>query len=877
MKHLFLSILFILFTYNIHSQGLIVVEETHIFSFDFRYEEMMKPESLPNDIIHKMAMITAPTRENFFGFTLFEKSQIIKLKQNNYQIRLSVDSTNFYNKLNYRGYKLNNLVFPNTLKITLQLEDVNSKQEFLIITNKNFKINQTLLFDTIFKDTTDRAFYTLKNLNINCQFTSHQKVKLDSAIAAINKLKDIEPELIKIKLKLQDLQEVKAGMVQIYNIDLKSIEKELQNLNPNTQLSEDLSLELKTEGSIALYDSLIALSRKTRKRFDHMIAIPEYEYFSEGYHALQEGDKEVAKSYFIKSIIQKQTYPPPYYYLAQMAYENQDWDSCAKTISHILTDLEPDFTIRKNTLLLGSKLYNSITYKANNLINSKQINEAIKILYIANNLCSETNELVCSGEANVLLKKAKSDLFYSWISITDKSIINNKVDLSLNYLSWTEDFYKVNMQYLSKSSELDSLKIRLIHLLVVNASAKYNSGFYQKAIDFTLLADSLCAITHYHECESELQDVKIKSYSGLYNNLLRKSKAELSNKANLEKKAETIKKEHPELIVAQSDSVNLDSANERYNELIYEGQVLLESKVYNFAYQKFNEALELEGIMLVERNNSLKEYLKMAAKPLILNDLKAGDLKAWGMHYRAVNTILKMAREEMLKAGLEHDTDILIAISKLEKLAFQNKCAQASISFTKNLKSASENLRYHDFISANTNWEAAIEVARLNPGCNLDIKYPMAEIKKYQSAIKYQKVLSESKEMISQGNDSLGFYYFLTTINNFSADTLSQFGLNKTNPLQFANQTKSLEIQYFNIKYILETNAYEFLLDGIENLLPYYYDKSKYAIILKEGAHYQGIIDKNSGNSFTPKARAKKLFAGNKHLIKEYVRSYHKG
>ena len=143
MKAAFITIIFFSIALRIFAQGLITHEETQKFQFDFRYEEMSPPESLPNDIIHKMALINAPTRDYFFGFTLYEKSRIIKLKQNNYRLLLNIDSINYYNKLNYKGYKLHNLVFPNLLKISLQIEDKNSHQEFIISSQKSFSISNT--------------------------------------------------------------------------------------------------------------------------------------------------------------------------------------------------------------------------------------------------------------------------------------------------------------------------------------------------------------------------------------------------------------------------------------------------------------------------------------------------------------------------------------------------------------------------------------------------------------------------------------------------------------------------------------------------------------------------------------------------------------
>jgi len=470
-----LLILFLAITHNAVSQGLITVEKTKVFKRDYRYENMQPPESMPNHAIDRMALIKAPTRDYFLGMTVYEKSRIIKLNKTDYRIELTADSVTYYNKLNYRGYSLDALVFPDRVKISLQVADVNSGREFLVTPVRNFGITGKTIFDTLITDTTGGAYFDFRNIELKFFWSEESRLRLDTALAIIDKLAALRPGLTGIRERLAKLNNVSAGMVRLYNIDLKEIQKELDELNPATITGNIRIAALRSEGSYALYDSLKTASARLRKRFDHMIEMPEYEYFSEGYHALQRGEKDIAASYFLKSISEKKTYAPPFYYLAEMAYRRQDWDSCARTINHIINNLNPDFTTRKNTLILGTKLYNTLSDEAGRLLIKSRANEAINLLYIANRLCNNSKEMVCNGRADELLRQAKSYLFESWVSITDKSIENNKVDLAINYLGWTQDYYRQNSEYLSDTGMIDTLRIRLIHLLLLNASAKYNS------------------------------------------------------------------------------------------------------------------------------------------------------------------------------------------------------------------------------------------------------------------------------------------------------------------------------------------------------------------------------------------------------------------
>ncbi len=863
----FISLLVLLFSAN--GQGLVVLQNNFVFKKNYHYRNEKAPESIPNYTIDRMSSITAPTLDNFFGFRIFEKTQIIKLPHNEFRILLSADSIKSYNLLDYKGYKLDNLVFPDRVKIFLQLKNENNGKEFLLNTERSFSIKQKILWDTLIYDSTGMAFFSVTKPRLSFSFSQDVKKKLDSALKTIDKLSALQPQLLSIGKKLDKLKGAKAGMVRIYNIDLRNIEKDLEKINPEKITGKEM-LFLKDEGSYALYDSLKRECVKLRKRFDQMIKMPEYEYFSEGYKALKKGNNDQAASYFLKSISQKNDYAPPFYYLARMAYRRGDWDSCAVTILHIIKDLKPDFTTRKNTLILGSELYNSITYQAENLIAESRLNEAVKILNIAINLCGKSNtEMICSGKANALLSQAKQELFDSWTSITEKSIDNNKVDLSMDYLKWTRDFYRKNQNYIGDSSSLDTLKIRLIHLLVLNAAAKCNKGSYRKSIKYTRLADSLCAVANYNECRTDLHNIKVRAYSGLYNKLLFQSNF-ADEKAKSE--AETLKEKYPEFIVESPDTLTRQATVARYNTLIENGISFLAGGEYHRAYEAFNQAAEMETSIVQERCDTLSLLIKRAAKPLILSDLKAGNLKAWGMHYKAVNSILRMAREETLKTGLENDMEIKEALAHLENLAYKNKCAQVSVEFTANMKTAAENLRFKAFDEAAKNWDKAVLLAKQNPECNLDISIPLKKKIKYRKATAYLLTLKKARKLAAEGKDSLATQYFFDALTRFDHDSMQTFGLLKPEVISLAqNHKESLELQYFTLKKVINTEDSGALLSLIKNLQVAYGGNERYDRLLEKAAYRLGLATKEKLGSKNAKKQAKVYFPDSKKLRKAFL------
>lgn len=807
-----------------------------------------------------MSQITAPTRDFFFGFELKLTKQIIKINNITYRILITSDSLSYYNKMNFKGYKLNSLVFPTTVITYFSIlnHTTNSNQEFSHQTP--FQLTEQILIDTIIIDSTKNAYYEIASVNLNFSYSEYQKTQFDNTSQSIIGLENLKPELYAIRSKLKELENIKMSVVRIYNIDLKNIEDKIQKINPHKLITDNSDVKIENEGVIPLYDSLTKATIRMRQRFDNMILRPEFEYFSDGYHAYKAGEYQTATSNFLKSISQKPGYPPPYYYLAEMAFEQQLMDSAARTTIYILNNLEPDFTIQKYSLELCSKIYNSLVDKASSNINSRNINEAVSFLELALILCDSIKDLACNSQAQELMQKAKQEMFDSWVFITKKSISNKKTALAINYIRWTQAFLDENKGQIKDSSQLDSLKLQLAKLLLYSAKADlHNKSFEaEKFINFAdSLGRNLALNSIVIQADSLSQKLKI------FENIVANDQQQNSEKAT------TLKNNTKDSSLHESGP----DYQFQYDQFIKFGIEEFNAERFSNAFKYFLSAKDLETKSGITKNRSLDSLFKNSGKTVILKDLENGDMPAWGFHNEIVLKIIENAKQDALKLGLENDSDINNSIHALEEKAYKNKCHQKSTEFTANLQTASKSITLANYRSAYEFWEKALKICTENPDCKLDRSIPSNLIEKYKKPIKYQLYQDSLFKSLEKKNDSLSFNFALIMSNLYKYDSLEGFRVEYYSPEIIVEKYNTPLLHYFLLKYYIQTSQVNKSVSEISKVLSYADIGNQYSSISRKAVSQLAKSDFKE-NKADPKQLAKTYFPKQPKLQKLYLRNF---
>ncbi len=850
-------LILVLLTISLHgfSQGLIIFQEKDSIVRNYRYDDLQPPESIPNYLIAKMSHIKAPTLDYFFGFVIFSKRQIEKT-DNSYRFSIEIDSITSYNKLQYKGYTFDNLVFPNICAVEIEVKDLNNKTSFSLKQRLPFSMKSIVLLDTILIDSTESAYFSPHSFEYKFLYSSQLKQSLDSLIETIIFLENLKPQLSEIRNTITKIKDAKPGIVRIYNIDLKKVEKELEAINPANKVPASQISKLKGEGIIMQFDSLYTETKKLRKRFDNMMLNPHIEYFNDGLAAYRKNEKNTAITHFQKALQVKPDYPQPYLYFAILAFEEGRYDSCATTLIELLYNLKPDQNLRKEALILGNILYDSLVYKAENQLIRKDLNSAIDLLKIAINLCNTIQELMCNEKAKKLMQSARQEMFNSWVSITARSIQNQKTDLAINYFRWTTDFLSEHRLYISDSSAIDTLKPALNHILLRSAEKNFVGNRHQKALYYLNFSDSLMG--------------NVSSESAQLRSTIQKS--------SLSDVASTVEINSNQKDTAKAFYEQSENLQNRYENTIKIGLEEFENERFINAVSYFRTAKDIQLNTTIIKNDSLSNYLKQAGKKVVLADLKEADLQAWGARYDVVETMLQLIKNDIKEFDLEEDSLVIDGIQGIENKLFKNKCRYLSEDYIKHLTLARQSVALKDYITAVNNWETAYKLSHNNPDCLLDSITPKSLINHHRNAAFYQLLIKKSESLVKEGLDSLAFVKALEIKPFFKENQLENFGLREY-PLEAftTNFLQNSEIQYFYLKQKMDEKDFAKIPQGIKNLMVNQTISSKHFELLKKSAEILAQNDFSQGKDpKTKKLLAQQYFPENKKLQRVYVKKFSK-
>lgn len=847
------------------AQNLIVFEESLKINLDYRYDEMSSKESFPNLLILKFGNITAPTRDSFFGFSYIETKRIIKISEQKYEIVIEIDSVKTYNKLHFKEYKLEKLIFPNILIFNTMVTDLNNNKNYYFESRQHFNFKDQVLIDTILIDSFGNSYFKIIKSNEKFEFEENLKSKIEKSITTLILLDSINQKLHKISSKLQIIASASPAVVRIYNIDLKQIESELNLINPRKRIPEEIKDIFEEEMVILLYDSINQETKKARNRFDIILKNPEIEYFNTGIKNYNQQENDQASQNFSKAISIKKDYLGPYYYLALMSFLNQNYDSTAKIIIFCLNEFNNEIEYKDSVRHLGNALYKKLIKDSKENIKIKKLNEAIRLLEIALQICSEANNINCDGEALKLMQEAKQEMFDSWTSISLKSIENRKVNLSINYLNWTNNYLNENREYVLDSTAMDSLRFKLIPLLIKYSQRNLFQSKYTESLYYSNLADSLINISHDKTSKKTIDELKFYAI-------------------NKSKPIDNINESTSEdFNFNLLDSIDFDeliklpakNIDEKYAKNIQFGIEEFKIEKYDNAYTYFKIAQTLQTNYDISSFDSLSYYMAASGKEVILNDLKSGDLYVWGFHFDAVNTLIKMAKNEAKIADIENDTDINQAIIRLEQMVLDNKCQQASNEFTNQLQTASKSVYLKNFIAANDYWNKALQNALINSNCNLDSTVPTQQLKYYFYVIDYQRKILEIENLIKDGKDSLAISKTLEINQTFTQDSINKYQILRISPESLSqNNPNNQKLQYYFLKYNLEKGNIEQIKSNIDLILRKPIADENIKISVNEAV--KKFAKWKYGNSEKQQARAlaKYYFPNNIELRRIFVKNY---
>lgn len=793
---------------KVNAQDMIVYNEIKNLDLIFKYDTYKKESSIPNIFISKIAKNQSKIR-SYYKFSVSANTEFILHKnKNNYHLLINVDSINISGNFNYKGFDFRNSVLPTKVSIQYNIIELNSKFKSLRSIPLNIQSFQSIKFDSVFTDSSKTGSFSITDEKLIYSYRNKQKDDFEEAISNIEKYYDDGKKLVNINKELDDLEINNIDKIQLQSIDMKYIRKRYLKVNMNDYV-KSLSLNITDP---AKYYSLF---KSTGFRVDslylqYQIKVKQLDslLFEKAMHYSDSNRTEAIK-YLNKSLQVNPNNVASIYQLALIDFKNGKLIEAENKINKALSITKTEIQINE----LANKTYVGMLEKAMKMNDEENYNESLLLLQEAKEFCDNNSKIiVCDSLQDQSIKAAYYGMYYSYVSIAGASIQSNRLKMTENYLNTAYNYQKNNPEAIVNTKEVDALYSLLITEYLRNSLEAKNSYEKKKAEKLFAKADSINSVHNIADVQVFITEVRRKLDDSRVERLIAKEEpkyktALIENKVSENKKAESTN--------PRADAI----AN--YKKHFNNGVAYLNYNRYSLAYPEFRLAKGLCNQFDITPDDSLESYLKQSAKPLIIKNIKEGELATWGGRFSAAEVILKNVNNEIAKNNLENDTDIKDALKNLEAKIKDKHDATISKEFNSNMQKAKSSISFNDYSSALVFCNNAKILAEKNPQISFNIDYPNGLIKKYSKAAEYQNLHKEVNTKCRNNEFSKSISTFYKADSLFVSNNLSVFKLKRESLVSYINNCKSVNMTEVGIEFALKRDsveiAYQIWLNSINN------------------------------------------------------------
>ncbi len=868
------------------SQQLILFEEEQIESYLVKFTtHPNENEVYTNLIIKEIAENTGkPISSIQYSFSFKNLLRITKLSKNAFQATIELKDGFCKGEIYYKGFSLSDFLLPSSVDIEAKVVGgQNQSIKSAIFKNVKIKNETTAPLEFHFEDTLQRPYKLLVE-NKTFHFDENSKKAFFHGIHLINAYYETDHIFKEIQSKLESIHFENVDMLTLYDYTLDDAEKMIEKI-ANYHFME--ALNLKMNDPIKFKDQYPWFSNdieQKRNKLDNMLSSLDMVFYNKAMEFLQIYDFEKAMHYFDKAIQFNPNYLPAYLQLSKTYYLDKQLDKSADTLLFLLNKPRLGKSILEEASLVGSNIVAAYISIANGLISDEKYFEAMEVLSKAKKLCSKTIHISCPCEIAKLMTDAKYGIYNNFVSIAQKALNTNNIDLAYQYATDAYDFQQQNKEWILFPTKADEVLAEIADIYIekgmnLNQLQSYSSALIQ--LNKALL---ICKSHQYIKCSDKLDWSIGVSHSGIYQGML--SNVSYLLKTNQLERAESMidtankyQTAHNQYLTESWEVQSLikEAKSIHYQKYIQEGKQMLSINLPESALSKFEQAKELEQHFDFKKDTELPTLINQTAKPILLLKISEGKVKAWGNELDIAYSMLDSVKKWQVNYLLSEDQEINNSIVDFKEKIFSRECQNLQNGFDDLIFKSNMQLKGNDYVSAYTLLEDAIILCEKKPECNIKKNMAAALKMQIEPAYTFQSMLlqadkkcseSELQEVIDQYTKA-GQYYKTHAIEKYHLSIL---------PLEeWASKKVGNNFLAYTSNYLNEHAAPEKAFFLLKELKTRNYPLN-YAIQIQENiAKTLAVKDKLKEPNADPKTKIEMYTSGDKwfkYFNKAYIKAW---
>lgn len=482
-KLLFIILLFP--TIGLNAQTPILFESNKTNSYLLSY--FNSPETsqqILNEMLQAIATyIPKPATQTKATFYVDENIRITK-KNQTVNIYVSYENYQIIGDIFYKDFDVSDLLIPSKIMFSSVLKNGNA----LNIAIERPEINFTYPICEIslqYNDTLNINNYTFQIITTTFSYDNTTSLRFRDRITMIDQyymadadlnkyyddLKKTDPnDYVNIELQNKQVNEITGKVNAIGTAPFHSI----LNLNVYDPLN------IKTK----LFD-INNLIEEKKSEIEITISKLDAIYFEEGYQNYINKQREKARNSFHRSLSYNSVYYPSKYYLALMAWEDNDTPEAKKLVQEIsfMKNIDKDYASMNNEL--ATKLAASDLKICQNLYRTEKYDEALKALVIAENFCKNTQGISCSDSIAYLRYDCHSSIYREYVDNAVAYLKQNLLTEAEYEIDKAIIYQQQNSNIISSDGSETEIKLKIKTAQYTEAIKKgktlYASGNYYEA------------------------------------------------------------------------------------------------------------------------------------------------------------------------------------------------------------------------------------------------------------------------------------------------------------------------------------------------------------------------------------------------------------
>ncbi len=753
-----------------------VAQQVIVNDTTFRYEFIVSKSSTTNPILlNYLNYYSQKTNigDPYFKYSIAANLSTTKLSEKQFQIHCTILKDSIMGNVDYMGFDLGSVLFPNNIAIAVELVKEGKNQKFPLL--GLIKYRQTDLGTIIISDTVANVIKPYI-ASIENSFDSQWRSEIDRQIQAIS-LYYVADSLISswdsiiCKINLE-----KTELIPLLDFELDELISEILKFN-DLNIIPRLNLSVNDSRRIGqkITNINIKAAQKQVLLNDYLMNI-DTRFILEARKFKEQGNILQSISLYNKAIEYHRFNIAALQELAKLYYEIGNLESSSKLVKQIFTTTYPDDYQYKKCMEVGDLLYRKIVNQGNDMLVAQNFSEAIKIFENANIFCDSISEPICDGTHKTGITNAKNGIYRSYLSVIDKAIKGNQLTIAQNYSFEAHKYQQLNSNEIPNDDDLQKLVDIIVSKQVAQSNQWIQSKQYVKALNSLESADSIGRKFRPDFKLQILSEYRSKAANGALLEL-----ADDVNKAVQLKDLYAAQKAYDKTLefnqqyrefITDSTSLSLSLKEIKaldYQNLLNDGDMLFRLDLFQNALEKYIEAKELEQKYQIVPVKNIDSIINIMSKPLILNYLSVSRQKIWGNDFTSAELYYKKADAMTQSSSMTNDSVVQKDLARTKEILNNQRCTyklnkyQELYDIFKSLKDQRVWTRASQLIdSINTIAEDS------NGLCIIANKLNDSDVKFVRAAADYQRKIQDSRYLssINNTNEALRKYYEADSVYN---------------------------------------------------------------------------------------------------------------